>query len=99
VAEESSDPVIEERLDAFRAAIAPDLYVANVFVPWDMVDETVRQLSRPIALLQAWADRTRVSVSQLAEAIAADSGVLRVLQFLFVAPSEVGFAMRRSLIR
>lgn len=88
---------LRERVDQFREAIAPDLYLADVFIPWPLVDIVTSNLKRPIALLQEWVDAPRASVTRLAEALNQDRSVLEVLQYLFVAPGEVGFADGREL--
>jgi hypothetical protein len=84
-------------IDAFLRTIAPDQYAPDTYVPWAEISATLESLAEPIARLQKIVDVQKVTRGELTRALREDSGVLKVLHYLFASPAGAGFVDGREL--
>jgi hypothetical protein len=86
----------EERALTLQASVAPDLYTANTFVPWNEIDRAIDGYSGAVAGLQELVDGDRFTRSEIADWLSTSQS-LRVVRAIFAAPQPVGFTDGRQL--
>lgn len=88
---------LDDRVQALRDSIAPDVYEPTRFIPRDEVESRVAELDAEISLLQRVVDGGAVGAGALTGALSELPTLLYVLQLLFVSPAGAGFADGREL--
>lgn len=89
--------VIEDRVRALRASIAPDVYEPTRFIPREHVEHRIVELTSEIQRMQELVDNDALTVDPLARALHERPSLLYVLQLLFISPAGAGFADGREL--
>jgi hypothetical protein len=93
----SDQPLEADRIEAFRATIAPDQYAVAEFVPWESIEWDIGQHEAAIELLQHLVDGGQLTPDGLAQALEQEPHAVGVLSHLFVTASSVGFRDGRDL--
>lgn len=88
---------VDERVEAFRRTIAPDLHEVAEFVPWDAVAGDIDARRDAIESLQVLVDTGSLTQDDLASVLASDPGAVIVLNHLFVTPNGAGFRDGREI--
>ena len=86
-----------ERVEAFRASIAPDLHLPDVYIPWEDINAEMARLETAVVRLQALVDASTLDAGQLDGVLANEPGALDVLEYLLAAPQGAGFSDGREL--
>jgi AAA domain len=87
---------LEQEVEAFRRAVAPDQYSPRDFLPLEHIEESLGSLEGPIQALQSWVDGRRQD-RDLARALTEEPRILEVIRLLVVAPGGVGLRDGREL--
>jgi hypothetical protein len=89
----------EKGVRAFRETLVDDVYAAQDFIPWDQIDEEVRDAGPGIRALNALAQEPGgIGPAPLADALLEEPKTFTVVQRLLAAPAAgVGFVDGRQL--
>ena len=97
---ESGEQQRQEAIAAFRESLVDDVYAAEDFIPWEEIEQAVRDARPGVDRLNELAEAGQDGIEEgpLADALLAEPSTLSVVQRLLAAPGGgVGFADGREL--
>jgi hypothetical protein len=97
---EASDTPRDKAIAAFRDSLVGDVFAPRDFIPWDDINEEVKDAAPGVELLNRLAEsgENGIDAEALAEAFLAEPKTFSVVQRLLAAPAAgVGFADGRQL--